>query len=167
MVALCCPGGEAILMLSKLAYLTLWRSIQLLSLLARGDTAKDLEILVLRHQLVVLRRQTHVPSWSPPIGRCSPRSAASRHGLAGRASSNPDGAWVTQQARNLLLGLGSGDDSCALCCTTGTRSSVAASTTCSVQRLPRCCWRPCRRPGRTPTRSAGCRRSAPSAWTGC
>jgi hypothetical protein len=61
--------------LSKLAYLTLCRSIQLLSLLARGDTAKDLEILVLRHQLVVLR-QTHVPSWSPPTGRCSPRSAA-------------------------------------------------------------------------------------------
>jgi putative transposase len=43
--------------LSKLAYLTLCRSIQLLVLLARGDTAKDLEILVLRHQLAVLRRQ--------------------------------------------------------------------------------------------------------------
>jgi hypothetical protein len=34
------PAGEAILMLSKLAYLTLCRSIQLLSLLARGDAAK-------------------------------------------------------------------------------------------------------------------------------
>jgi len=45
-------------MLSKLAYLTLWRSIQLLALLARGDAAKDMEILVLRHQLKVLRRQT-------------------------------------------------------------------------------------------------------------
>jgi putative transposase len=43
--------------LSKLAYLTLCRSIQLLVLLARSDAAKDLEILVLRHQLVVLRRQ--------------------------------------------------------------------------------------------------------------
>ena len=42
-------------MLSKLAYLTLCRSIQLLVLLARGDTTKDLEILVLRHQLAVLR----------------------------------------------------------------------------------------------------------------
>jgi hypothetical protein len=37
--------------LSNLAYLTLCRSIQLLVLLARGDAAKDLEILVLRHQL--------------------------------------------------------------------------------------------------------------------
>jgi hypothetical protein len=44
-------------MLSKLAYLTLCRSIQLLVLLARGEAAKDLEILVLRHQLTVLRRQ--------------------------------------------------------------------------------------------------------------
>jgi putative transposase len=47
--------------LSNLAYLTLCRSIQLLVLLARGDAAKDLEILVLRHQLVVLRRQTPCP----------------------------------------------------------------------------------------------------------
>jgi len=38
---------------SKLAYLTLCRTIQLLVLLARGDAAKDLELLVLRHQLVV------------------------------------------------------------------------------------------------------------------
>jgi putative transposase len=44
--------------LSNLAYLTLCRSIQLLALLAHGDAAKDLELLVLRHQLTVLRRQT-------------------------------------------------------------------------------------------------------------
>jgi hypothetical protein len=37
------------LVLSKLVYLTLCRSIRLLVLLARGDAAKDLEILVLRH----------------------------------------------------------------------------------------------------------------------
>jgi putative transposase len=48
-------------MLSKLAYLTLCRSIQLLALLAHGATAKDLEILVLRHQLAVLRRQVARP----------------------------------------------------------------------------------------------------------
>jgi len=35
--------------LSKLAYPTLCRSIRLLAMLARGDAAKDLEILVLRH----------------------------------------------------------------------------------------------------------------------
>jgi hypothetical protein len=43
--------------LRRLAYLTLCRSIQLLALLARGDAAKDLEPLVLRHQLTVPRRQ--------------------------------------------------------------------------------------------------------------
>ena len=52
-------------MLSKFAYLTLCRSIQLLVLLARGDAAKDLEILVLRHQLAVLRLQTARPRLKP------------------------------------------------------------------------------------------------------
>jgi hypothetical protein len=51
--------------LPRLAYLTLCRSIQLLVLLARGDAAKELEILVLRHQLAVLRRQTPRPKLEP------------------------------------------------------------------------------------------------------
>jgi putative transposase len=51
--------------LPRLAYLTLCRSIQLLVLLARGDAAKELEILVLRHQLAVLRRQTPRPRLEP------------------------------------------------------------------------------------------------------
>jgi hypothetical protein len=67
--------------LSKLAYLTLCRSIQLLVLLARGDAAKDMEILVLRHQLKVLRRQTPRPKLEPAdrallaaVSRVLPRS---------------------------------------------------------------------------------------------
>jgi hypothetical protein len=51
--------------LSKVAYLTLCRSLQLLALLARGDGAKNLEILVLRHQLAVLRRQVARPRLEP------------------------------------------------------------------------------------------------------
>jgi putative transposase len=51
--------------LPRLAYLTLCRSIQLLAELARSDAAKDLEILVLRHQLTVLRRQTPRPRLEP------------------------------------------------------------------------------------------------------
>jgi transposase len=51
--------------LPRLAYLTLCRSIQLLALLARGDAAKDLEILVLRHQLTVLRRKAPRPKLEP------------------------------------------------------------------------------------------------------
>jgi putative transposase len=57
--------SEATWVLSKLAYLTLCRSIQLLATLARGDAAKDLEILVLRHQLGVLRRQIPRPRLEP------------------------------------------------------------------------------------------------------
>jgi putative transposase len=67
--------------LSKLAYLTLCRSIQLLVLLARGDTAKNLEILVLRQQLAVLRRQVSRPRLEPAdrallaaLSRALPRS---------------------------------------------------------------------------------------------
>ena len=56
---------EVTLVLSKLAYVALCRSIQLLVLLARGDAAKDLELLVLRHQLAVLRRQTPRPRLEP------------------------------------------------------------------------------------------------------
>jgi putative transposase len=80
MVRFCshCRGN---LVLSNLAYLTLCRSIQLLALLGRGDAAKDLEILVLRHQLVVLRRQTPRPKLEPAdrallaaVSRVLPRS---------------------------------------------------------------------------------------------
>jgi putative transposase len=68
-------------LLPRLAYLTLCRSIQLLAMLTRGDAAKDLEILVLRHQLTVLRRQTARPRLGPAdrallaaISRVLPRS---------------------------------------------------------------------------------------------
>jgi putative transposase len=67
--------------LSKLAYLAVCRSIQLLVRLARGDAAKDLEILVLRHQLSVLRCQTPRPRLQPAdrallaaVSRVLPRS---------------------------------------------------------------------------------------------
>jgi putative transposase len=67
--------------LSKLAHLAVCRSIQLFARLAHGDAAKDLEILVLRHQLSVLRRQTPRPRLQPAdrallaaVSRVRPRS---------------------------------------------------------------------------------------------
>jgi putative transposase len=66
---------------SKLAYLTVRRSVQLLVLLARGEAAKDLELLVLRHQITVLRRQLPRPELEPAdrallaaVSRALPRS---------------------------------------------------------------------------------------------
>jgi putative transposase len=51
--------------LPKLAHLMLCRTIQLLCLLSRSDAAKDLEILVPRHQLAVLHRQIPRPKFEP------------------------------------------------------------------------------------------------------
>jgi hypothetical protein len=75
--------------LSNLAHLTLCRSIQLLMLLAGGDAAKDLEILVLRHQLAVLRRHgldptprpttTTVVTWSRSSGSISSTTTGTVH----------------------------------------------------------------------------------------
>jgi putative transposase len=59
------PTAEVLRCCRELAYLALCHSIQLLGLLARGDAAKDLEILVLRHQVAVLRRQTPAPRLEP------------------------------------------------------------------------------------------------------
>jgi hypothetical protein len=51
--------------LSKLAYLTLCRSVQLLVLLACGEAAKDPGILVLRHQFTMLHRHLARPRLEP------------------------------------------------------------------------------------------------------
>ena len=48
-------------MLFRLVYLAVSRSFAWLALLARSDASKDLEILVLRHEIAVLRRQVASP----------------------------------------------------------------------------------------------------------
>ena len=50
----------------RFAYLAVLRPFGWLALLARSDRAKDAEILILRHQVAVLRRQVKTPqlSWA-------------------------------------------------------------------------------------------------------
>ena len=49
----------------SLVYLLLRQVLQMLTQLARDGGAKDVEILVLRHQVAVLRRQVHRPDLQP------------------------------------------------------------------------------------------------------
>jgi hypothetical protein len=57
--------------LSKVAYLTLCRSIRLLALLARGDGAKNLEI----SGAASPARRAPPPSRTPQAGACRPGAA--------------------------------------------------------------------------------------------
>ena len=52
-------------MLFSFCYLVLRQVLQLLALRVRSDDFKDLEILVLRHELAMLRRQTRRPAITP------------------------------------------------------------------------------------------------------
>src|SRR4030081_937855 len=52
-------------MSASLVYLLLRQVLQMLAQLARDGGAKDVELLVLRHQVAVLRRQVHRPDLEP------------------------------------------------------------------------------------------------------
>ena len=68
-------------MSASLVYLLLRQMLQMLTQLARDGGAKDVELLVLRHQVAVLRRQVHRPKLEPTdrvvlaaLSRLLPRS---------------------------------------------------------------------------------------------
>ncbi|MEU7873122.1 hypothetical protein [Dactylosporangium sp. NPDC049140] len=52
-------------MSASLVYLLLRQILRMLTQLARDGGAKDVELLVLRHQVAVLRRQVHRPDLQP------------------------------------------------------------------------------------------------------
>jgi hypothetical protein len=83
------PGGEETSMTGcrglRLIYLTLVPVFGWPVILARSDAAKDVEILVLRHELAVLRRQTTPPRpFRCPILSSSPLTCCFLTGPCGR-----------------------------------------------------------------------------------
>jgi hypothetical protein len=59
-------------MLIRLVYLAIVPNFAWLGLLARSDGAKNAEILVLRHEVAILRRQIARPSQTGLTAPCSP-----------------------------------------------------------------------------------------------
>jgi hypothetical protein len=59
-------------MSASLVYLLLRQVLRLLTQLARDGGAKDVELLVLRHQVAVLRRPVHRPDLEPADRVCRP-----------------------------------------------------------------------------------------------
>ena len=78
-------------MLASLLYVTLQRLLQLVALACRSEEFKELEIVVLRHELAILRRQVARPALrsgrSGVPCRCEP--ARSRASAGARSSSRP------------------------------------------------------------------------------
>jgi hypothetical protein len=131
-------------MIWSLMYTLTRHTVDLMVLRLRGEAAKDAELLVLRHQVAVLRRQVARPRLEPRDRRLTAENDGWGHRrihgeLVGlgykvsaatvwrilRVTAHPTGAWVTQAARNLVADL---DD-------TG-RSSAASSTNTTGQPDP-------------------------------
>jgi putative transposase len=91
-----------------------------------------------------------------------------RHVHLGGVTANPDGAWVAQQARNLLLTLEErGRRVRFLLRDRDAKFCRAFDDVFRSEEAEVVLTRRCRRPTRTPSRSDGSARSAPSAWIGC
>ena len=68
-------------MLPSILYALIRLILDLMSLQFRDSAARDVELLVLRHEVSVLRRQTKRPPWRPgdrlifaALSRCLPRT---------------------------------------------------------------------------------------------
>ncbi|MCW2916376.1 MAG: Integrase catalytic region [Actinomycetia bacterium] len=82
-------GASSLLVLWSLHYPVVRRVFQFLVLLGRGDRVKEIEILALRHQVAVLRRQVDRPDLAMGIVSCWPRCRGICRAARGRSSSWP------------------------------------------------------------------------------
>ena len=58
------PSFGGLFLAMSLAYVLVCRLFELVVLLGRGERSKELEILVLRHELSILRRQVKRPQFT-------------------------------------------------------------------------------------------------------
>src|SRR6266511_586645 len=113
-------------MSASLVYLLLRQVLQMLTQLARDGGAKDVELLVLRHQVAVLRRQVHRPDLEPAdrvvlatLSRLLPRRRWAAFFVPPRPCCAGIGSWSPGTGRARILGRAgyrSTDRSASWCC---------------------------------------------------
>src|SRR5437899_2508348 len=86
----------------RMLYLGLGRVLGWLALLARTDAAKDVEILILRHEVAVLRRQAAAVVAGPCLALRAGAAAATRAaGAPDRHTGDPAGLAPSAGAQEL------------------------------------------------------------------